>query len=67
MSFALWRFASLRLTSSISAKRTGVPVAFLLQEAIYSCSCPAVEWLLDAGADIEAVDDHGLMPLRQAI
>jgi hypothetical protein len=46
---------------------TGVPLAFLLQQAIYCLNCPAVERLLDAGADIEASDDHGLTPLRQAI
>jgi ankyrin repeat protein len=46
---------------------TGVPLAFLLQHAIYYLNCPAVEQLLDAGADIEAWDDYGLTPLRQAI
>jgi hypothetical protein len=29
--------------------------------------CPAVERLLDAGANIEALDDRGLTPIRQAI
>jgi len=46
---------------------TGVPLGFLLQQAIYHLNYAAVEGLLDAGAGIEALDDRGLTPLRQAI
>lgn len=46
---------------------SGVPLGFLLQQAIFHLNCSAVERLLDAGADIEALDDRGLTPLRQAI